>query len=592
MALVGSGRFTSVERVLYAPRELPPLSPDVSHDVATYSNWVQTRERERSRGSKRFGEPRRPELPALHLVTAVADAPLALVRLALEGLHGQTESHWTLQLVCREEQIDEVDSLVGGIMTRRQRRRVSSIGCAATNLADQVWEGVTAGRGSPVALLFPGDVWAPDAVALLRRSLSPTGVVYADDDVRSSDGTYRSPRLKPDYSPDLLLASSYIAAPFAVGSEVAHRLPRPVGSCATEIEHEVALAACEAAESVHHIAEVLCHRSWSEVSASAHLAEGAHVQAALDRRGDPGEVTAGIVPGTYRILRSGPAKKSVSILVPFRDEPRLLRTCIDSVTATTSGHEIEFVLIDNGSSDPEILTLLERLDARSDVRVLSDPSPFNWAALNNTAARVAGGDVLLFLNNDIEAFRLGWLAALVGHACRSDVGAVGARLVYRDRRLQHCGVVVGLIGAAGHPLIGLEDGEGGYMNMALVTRECSAVTGACLASRREVFDSLGGFDESLGVDLNDVDYCLRGLAAGYRTVYEPGAELVHHESPSRGTAGGVGDILKFIERWRDYISAGDPYLNMNLTRSDASCGLRRPDEKDRWNHWFTTLETI
>ncbi len=438
--------------------------------------------------------------------------------------------------------------------------------------------------------LFPGDVWAPDAVALLWRSLSPTGVAYADDDVRSADGTYRWPHLKPDYSPDLLLASSYIGAPFAIGSAVAPRLPRPVGVGAAAIEHEIALAACADAASVVHIPEVLCHRSFGDDSPPANWAQGAHVQAALDGRGDPGTVTAGSIPGTYQILRSGLAKRSVSILVPFRDEPRLLRTCVDSVTATTSAHEIEFVLIDNGSSDPEILTLLERLDARSDVRVLSDPRPFNWAALNNEAARAARGDVLLFLNNDIEAIREGWLTALVGHAGRPDVGAVGARLLYPDRRLQHCGVVVGLIGAAGHPLIGLEDGDGGYMNMALVTRECSAVTGACLASRRDVFDALGGFDESLGVDLNDVDYCLRGLAAGYRTIYEPGAELIHHESPSRGTAGGAADIVKFIERWKDYISAGDPYLNINLTRSDATCRLADPEEKDRWNQWFSTLD--
>ncbi len=125
--------------------------------------------------------------------------------------------------------------------------------------------------------------------------------------------------------------------------------------------------------------------------------------------------------------------------------------------------------------------------------------------------------------------------------------------------------------------------------MAVATRECSAVTGACLASRREVFELLNGFDETLGVDLNDVDYCLRAQAAGYRTVYEPAAELVHHESPSRGTASGVGDIVRFINRWKDYISAGDPYFNRNLTRSSVTCGLASPEEEDRWNQWHSDL---
>ena len=125
--------------------------------------------------------------------------------------------------------------------------------------------------------------------------------------------------------------------------------------------------------------------------------------------------------------------------------------------------------------------------------------------------------------------------------------------------------------------------------MALVTRECSAVTGACLATSRAVFKSLNGFDQALGVDLNDVDFCLRAWEAGYRTIFEPSAELVHHESPSRGTAGGTGDVTNFLVRWKRYISDGDPYLNPHLTRANQSCGLERADEEERWNQWKATL---
>jgi hypothetical protein len=126
--------------------------------------------------------------------------------------------------------------------------------------------------------------------------------------------------------------------------------------------------------------------------------------------------------------------------------------------------------------------------------------------------------------------------------------------------------------------------------MATATRECSAVTGACLATRKVVFERLGGFDESLGVDLNDVDYCLRAGQEGYRVVYAPEAELLHHESPSRGTAGAAGDIVRFVERWGEYIAAGDRYYNHHLTRMDSSCGLAGPDENERWNQWFSTLD--
>jgi GT2 family glycosyltransferase len=315
-----------------------------------------------------------------------------------------------------------------------------------------------------------------------------------------------------------------------------------------------------------------------------------HLQEALRRREEDAGVVAGPGAGRYRIVRPARTGVPVSIVIPFRDEPRLLRTCVDSITATTGMHaSMDLVLIDNGSSDPETLTLVEGLAEHPDVRVLRDPRPFNWAALNNAGALKARGDVLVFLNNDIEAHRSGWLAALCAQALREDVGAAGARLLYPDRRLQHCGLVVGLTGAAGHVLGGLAEDEPGYLQMATVARECSAVTGACLATRRSVFETLEGFDETLGVDLNDVDYCLRAAAIGLRTLYEPAAELIHHESPSRGTAGGVGDVIKFVDRWKGYISSGDRYYNQHLTRADPSCGLARPGEEDDWNRWYATL---
>ena len=173
---------------------------------------------------------------------------------------------------------------------------------------------------------------------------------------------------------------------------------------------------------------------------------------------------------------------------------------------------------------------------------------------------------------------------------RPDIGVVGARLLYPTHRVQHCGVVLGLGGAAGHHLVGLAADEPGYLNMAVLAREGAGVTGACLATRRDVFGRLGGFDESLGVDLNDIDYCLRAQRAGLRVLFDPDVELIHYESPSRGTAGDVKDIVRFVNRWRDSIVAGDPYLHPQLTRMDASCALRAPYETQWWLQWAASLE--
>jgi GT2 family glycosyltransferase len=301
------------------------------------------------------------------------------------------------------------------------------------------------------------------------------------------------------------------------------------------------------------------------------------------------EVTAGPRRDTYRVRRQPSVPPTTTIVIPFRDEPRLTRTCIESIDATRGTGRVDFVLVDNGSVQPETQTLVERLARRDDVQVVADARPFNWSALNNAAVALARGDLLLFLNNDIEARQPGWLDVLAGQATRPDVGAVGARLLYPDGRLQHCGVVIGVGGAADHLLAGLDGRQPGYLNMAICSRECAAVTGACLATRREVFDSLGGFDESLGVDLNDIDYCLRAQREGLKVLYESGAELIHHESPSRGFAGGGRDIRRFIDRWRDSILAGDPYLSPDLTRVDSSCALRGADEGDWWHRWYASI---
>jgi GT2 family glycosyltransferase len=313
------------------------------------------------------------------------------------------------------------------------------------------------------------------------------------------------------------------------------------------------------------------------------------VVAALERRREQAVVEPGPQPGTWRVGRTAPPGHRVSVIVPFRDGAPLLRVCVDTVTATASGVDLELVLVDNGSTDPETLSLVERFDRRSDVVVRPDARAFNWAALNNAAVAAATGDVLVFLNNDIECRRAGWLEALVAQAVRPDVGAVGARLLYPDGRVQHAGVVVGMGGAAGHVLAGLDPGRPGYAGLAVLTRDVSAVTGACLATRRAVFEQLGGFDETLGLDLNDIDYCLRAARGGLRVVYEPRAELVHHESPSRGTSGSIDDIERFIGRWETLITEGDPHLNANLTRVDSSCALRGTDEMVWWREWRSSL---
>ncbi len=580
-------------RILFQARDLAALRPDAATDRSRYRAWVADRGSWSPR-AVHLGAPwprRGPEITFL-----LAGSQDEKLEASLASLWAQDSSRWrALVAVARPS-----GARPGPLGARRRRferaRRVGWVqGPEDLSTAAALERAFVEVETSFVAVLDAGDVLAPGAVRALTGAIdaSAADLVYGDEDEVGGDGEPGEPRLKPDWSPDLLLACPYLGRPLVLRRRVVAAAGGLVGDGGPDWEHDLMLRAAELAESVGHVAEVLCRRRGRRPH-DADLpprAGDAAPAAALARRGERGTVAPGPLRGTWRVARTVDRLRSVGVVIPFRDEPRLLRACVDSIRATQGSTAVHLLLVDNGSSDPETVSLVERLEGQAAVTVRHDPRPFNWAALNNAAANGSDHDVLVFLNNDVEAIRPGWLDVLVAHALRPEIAAAGPRLLYPDGRVQHVGVVVGLGGAAGHVLAGLDGDQPGYLGMAQLTRECSAVTGACLATRRSVFDELGGFDESLGLDLNDVDYCLRAAEHGRRVIVDPAAELVHHESPSRGTSGSVADISRFTDRWEERITAGDPFLNANLTRLDSSCALRDPGEESWWLEWRRNLGT-
>ncbi|HEY9566452.1 MAG TPA: glycosyltransferase family 2 protein, partial [Thalassobaculum sp.] len=290
--------------------------------------------------------------------------------------------------------------------------------------------------------------------------------------------------------------------------------------------------------------------------------------------------------GRYRRVRyplPDPAPR-VSVIVPTRDRVELLRTAVGSLLEKTDYPDIEVLIVDNGSTEDETRRYFETVTAADPrVRVVTDGGPFNYSRLNNLAAAEATGAVLCLLNNDTEVSHADWLAEMVGHAMRPEVGAVGARLYYGDGRVQHAGVVLGIGGIAGHVFAGLEPGQPGYFSREALTQCYSAVTAACLVTRREIYEQLGGLDEdNLGVAFNDVDYCLRVWESGHSVVWTPFAELYHHESASRGSdedptrrARFRKEVQHMRERWQAPIAA-DPYYNPNLSLAHDDFRLAVP----------------
>lgn len=280
----------------------------------------------------------------------------------------------------------------------------------------------------------------------------------------------------------------------------------------------------------------------------------------------------------------------VSIIIPTRDGWDLLEPCLASLRQTDWPKEkLEVIVVDNGSSDPACLAGLERAETAGHLRVLRDPRPFNFAALNNGAASEAKGDLLVFLNNDTVARRPDWLRILSAFAWLPDAGAVGPKLLYADGSVQHAGVVFGLNGRAVHVHVGLPADAGGYQGLANMAREVSGVTGACLAIRKATFESIGGFDESFPVAYNDMVLCADLMKKGYRNLYVPDALFFHLESRTRGNLDNPEKRLREAneaDRARALhpdLFAADPHYSPNLSLDAPYVPAVPPRRRAPWD---------
>jgi GT2 family glycosyltransferase len=295
----------------------------------------------------------------------------------------------------------------------------------------------------------------------------------------------------------------------------------------------------------------------------------------------PGSVQKGTHPGTYRLQRKLTASPKVAIIIPFRDKVQLLVRCLTSIMGKTDYPHYEIMLVDNQSREPETLAYLQQLSHNRNIRVLAYNQAFNFSAINNFAVAHTDRKYLLFLNNDTEIISPGWLRAMLEHITREEVGVVGAKLLYPNQTIQHGGVVMGIMRICDHPYRYFPADHPGYFGQLQVVRNCSAVTGACLLTRKSLFQAVGGFEaEHLPVALNDIDLCLKILEKGYLVVWTPYALLYHHEYSSRGDdresrekyIRSNAEMAYMEKKWGHSIDY-DPYYNPNLTRLFENYGF-------------------
>ena len=511
-----------------------------------------------------------PARPTFSVIMPVYETPENYLREAIESVLIQVYPDWELCIADDASKQPHVRRVLEEYASRDARvklffRTENGHVSATSN------DALALATGTFVALLDHDDVLSPDALfenAMLVNRQPDVDVIYSDEDKIDAVGRRSAPYFKPDWAPDSLLSRNYVSH---LGV-YRRSLIQEVGGFRRGFEgsqdYDLLLRVTERTDRIAHIPRVLYHwRLHSGSTAAVRDQKGYALNAArlaleeaIERRGEPGRVVhdadrSGLYTVRYDIRRPG----KVSIIVPTRDHGTDVDLCLSSLFGRSTYQDIEVILIDNGSREPESLRIFEQWQKREAGRVKVVPYD------------VSTGTYLLFMNNDTEITTPDWIEAMVEQAQRPSIGAVGAKLLYPDNTVQHAGVIVGLGGVAGHSHKHFPAQATGYFYTLESVNNFSAVTAACAMIRRDVFDEVGGFDESIAIAFNDVDLCLRILAAGYRNIYLPHVVLYHHESKSRGyentpekQARFIGEQQVMHQRWHTD-TRPDPYYNINLT---------------------------
>ncbi len=545
--------------------------------------------------------------PIFSVVMPVHNPPAGVLEAALASVAAQVYPHWELCLADDASSDPQVRAVLDNWAARDarvrlvRRPRAGHISRATNDAAAQA-------TGEFILLLDHDDTLAPDALGELALHLAEhpeTDLLYADEDHLDAQGQRRDPVFKPDWSPELLYSFMYLCHPLGIRRELFAELGGLRVGFEGAQDHDLALRAAERARRVGHVPLVLYHwrvlpgSTAASGAAKPYAAEAGRraVQEALERRGIKATVARPdwAVAGHLNIYSldfpdSGP---EVAIVIPTRNRRELVEKCLASLETTTY-RNYKIYIADNGSDEPATREYLAGLPHK----VLRLPGPgeaFNFAWLNNRAVEELTEEFVLFLNNDTEVLEPRWLSHLAGRLQMPGVGAVGARLLFPDGTVQHAGVWHGVYqGLCDHAFKFLKRDEPGYLGLARVMRNCSAVTAACLLTRREEFLKLGGFDEkNFGVAYNDIDFCFRLAATGQRIVYCPEAELTHHEGKSRGFLNSAAEEGGFSRKYHEF---RDPYRSPHqrresLTGAFAARGTAfRPARPLRLAVWTPALD--
>lgn len=564
-------------QILDKPTEKIPLSSSISYYKWLRKNYAKKSDIEQIKAHL-SGLTYQPKIS---IIVPVFNPNKKYLQQAIESVVAQIYSNWELciaddastQSETREiiENYCQKDHRIKSIF-RESNGNISACSNSALSLA----------TGEFIALLDHDDILTLDALYHIVVSLNDNpsaDMLYSDEDKINEYGHLEQPFFKPDWCPDSFLSRMYICHLGVYRRDLVEKIGGFRVGYEGSQDYDLVLRLSEQTNKIIHIPKVLYHWRIHKQSTSksldaksyTSLATKRAITDALQRRGECGEVITNS-HGNQIIRYQITEYKKVSIIVPTRNLGKILNTCLQSIFQKTEYPNYEVLVIDNGSTEIETKKVINYWQTQEITRFKCLPLdiPFNFSKINNYAVQHCEGQYLLFLNNDTEVITPDWINAMVEQAQRPSIGAVGALLLYPDNTIQHAGVLMGFGGVAGHSHQYYPVNSLGYFDQIHTINNYSAVTGACLLCRREVFEEIGGFEEELSIAFNDVDLCLKMLDNGYQNIYLPHVKLYHYESKSRGYETTIEKQERFtkevkfmIDKWDKYIQH-DPCYSIHL----------------------------
>jgi GT2 family glycosyltransferase len=550
-----------------------------------YPKWIEDNEAANKELSRqRIESQNLPYQPRFSVIVVGDETEAHYLKNTLNSLLDQTYNKWDACLVSTSEHDLVFDTTVADII--KTDERIHHHQWKAHDSSNPIMQALSTAQGEFIVKLNAGDKLSPDAIFEVAKALNSThhiDIIYSDEDFLAEDGHSRQePFFKPDWSPELVLSTNYLLHAF-VRRNLLNKIFSKTPSNELTSFGDLVFRCIEQTQNIHHIPQVLHHRRKTNGDNPDHPGsvsdlQSGWVEAHLERMGITGAKAS--IPWLGTIQVKWPATGSqVSIIIPTKDHTKYLKRCITSIQELTNYQNYEFIIVDSGSHEEDTQQYYSNINQIANIHFTNYSGEFNFSAALNLGAIHAQGDILLFLNNDTEVIDADWLDELVRWAERPEIGIVGAKLLYPDRTIQHAGIVLGMEGHGSHVFGGVREGHHGPFGSGDWYRDYTAVTGACMAMRREVFNKIGGFDEHYQLVFSDIEICLRVIEAGYRVVYTPFARLIHHEGMTRFRYIPTHDIMLGYTHTIDAIENGDPFYNPNLSYSVRVPTLRRPDEE-------------